>query len=67
MSTDLKTNGKHQFALTRYWGGKNGGHVQVTGPNCDREIGCIGVSRDEALYLAADLIIFANGLEQEEA
>lgn len=67
MSTELKTNGKHGFYLTRHFGGNDRGVcVQVTTRAPYHEATYITIARDEALYLAADLIIFANELEQED-
>lgn len=61
MSTELKTSGKHSFHMTRFM--RHGfAAVQLT----NDEGNYIPVTRDDALYLAADLIIFANGLEQED-
>lgn len=64
MSTELKTNNNHPMSLTRYWGGQEQ-MVQVTGPNCDKRIGYIGLSRSEAIALADDLVKFANKNEED--
>lgn len=64
MSAELKTNKQHPMSLTRYWGGQEQ-MVQVTGPNCDKRIGYIGLSRSEALALASDLIKFGIGVEED--
>ena len=68
MSTELKASLGHPMSLTRYWGGDDkGAMIQVTGPNCDSEIGYIGLSRAEAISLAIDLLEFGVGRENAES
>ena len=72
MATDLKTHAK-DVKLTRFWGGDNKGScVQVTTPASkdNREAGqlfdSVQLTRAQAAALAADLMDFAQGREQEE-
>lgn len=66
VSTDLKTNDKHPFLLTRYWGGDSKGTcIQVTGPARGTSTEYIGMTREEALGLSVDLSRFAMGKEEE--
>jgi len=73
MSTDLKSHAK-DVSLTRFWGGDNrGSSVQVTqpNPNYDTDKGgqrfnYVQLTRAQAAALAADLLDFAQGREQEE-
>tara|TARA_E500000178_G_scaffold316141_1_gene335627 strand:- start:603 stop:827 length:225 start_codon:yes stop_codon:yes gene_type:complete len=73
MSTDLKSHAK-DVSLTRFWGGSlRGSSVQVTqpNPNYDTDKGghrfnYVQLTRAQAAALAADLLDFAQGREQEE-
>jgi hypothetical protein len=73
MSTDLKSHAK-DVSLTRFWGGDNRGPcVQVTQPNPNylideggKRFNNVQLTRAQAAALAADLLDFAQGREQEE-
>ena len=73
MSTDLKSHAK-DVSLTRFWGGSlRGSSVQVTqpNPNYDTDAGGpmfshVQLTRSQAAAMAADLMDFAQGREQED-
>ena len=73
MSTDLKSHAK-DVSLTRFWGGSlRGSSVQVTQPNPSydtdkggQRFNYVQLTRAQAAALAADLLDFAQGREQEE-
>ena len=74
MATDLKSHAQG-VDLTRFWGGeKRGSSVQITmkrdskedrGP-ADQFFDSIQLTRAQAAALAADLMDFAQGREQED-
>ena len=75
MSTELKSHAK-DLSLTRFFGGKDRGScVQVTqkrfdptekrGP-ADKFFDSVQLTRAQAAALAADLLDFAQGREQED-
>ena len=74
MATDLKSHAQG-VDLTRFWGGeKRGSSVQVTmkrdskedrGP-ADQFFDSIQLTRAQAAALAADLMDFAQGREEED-
>ena len=77
MSTELKSHAK-KISLTRFWGGQRGSCVQVTQPRsdwgrsmqkltaADNFFTSLQLTREQAAALAADLLDFAQGREQEE-
>ena len=74
MSTDLKSHAKN-VSLTRFWGGQRGSCVQVTQPRkdtilevafTDKFFTSLQLTRAQAAALAADLLDFAQGREQED-
>ena len=73
MATDLKST-TDKVSMTRFWGGVEGTSVQLTvkrNPNKERFTAdlffdSIAVNREQARTLAADLLAFANGNEQED-
>lgn len=74
MSTQLKSHAK-DVSLTRFWGGPRGSCVQVTQPRKDTNLVLDGsdkfwtslqLTRAQAAALAADLMDFAQGREQED-
>ena len=72
MSTDLKSHAQ-DVTLTRFWGGQRGSCVQVTQPtpNYDSDAGGpmfshVQLTRAQAAAMAADLLDFAQGREQED-
>ena len=71
MSTDLKSHAK-DVSLTRFWGGQRGSCVQVTQctdrrkTQADQFFDCVQLTRAQAAALAADLLDFAQGREQED-
>jgi len=74
MSTDLKSHAKN-VSLTRFWGGQRGSCVQVTQPRKDTNLEVaftdkfftsLQLTRAQAAALAADLLDFAQGREQED-
>jgi len=75
MSTDLKSHAR-EVSLTRFWGGQRGSCVQVTQPRDKKSLGDVGVAdnfftsvqltRAQAAALAADLLEFSQGREQED-
>jgi|TARA_X000000950_G_scaffold258916_1_gene326865 hypothetical protein len=73
MSTELKSHAK-DVTLTRFWGGSaKGSCVQVTqpNPNYDTDAGGpmfshVQLTRSQAAAMAADLMDFAQGREQED-
>lgn len=75
MSTDLKSHAKN-VSMTRFWGGEpRGSCVQVTQPRSDtnmkpdftdRFFTSLQLTRAQAAALAADLMDFAQGREQED-
>jgi hypothetical protein len=59
MSTEIleQQSSGHEISLTQYWGGdEHGVCIQVTGKNCDRETGCVGLTAAEALFIGRKLI-----------
>ena len=71
MSTDLKTNGEN-FWMTRFYGGSSRGVcVQVTQERFNREeepsdmFNILQLTREDARELAVELMLFAEGREQE--
>ena len=71
MATDLKSHAK-DVTLTRFWGGQKGSCVQVTQrtdrtkTSADKFFDCVQLTRAQAAALAADLLDFAQGREQED-
>jgi hypothetical protein len=71
MATDLKSHAK-DVSLTRFWGGQKGSCVQVTQrtdrtkTSADNFFDCVQLTRAQAAALAADLLDFAQGREQED-
>jgi len=74
MSTQLKSHAK-DVSLTRFWGGQRGSCVQVTQPRKDTNLTLdatdqwwtsLQLTRAQAAALAADLMDFAQGREQED-
>jgi hypothetical protein len=71
MATDLKSHAK-DVTLTRFWGGQKGSCVQVTQrtdrtkTSADNFFDCVQLTRAQAAALAADLLDFAQGREQED-
>ena len=71
MSTDLKSHAR-DVSLTRFWGGQRGSCVQVTQrtdrrkTQADQFFDCVQLTRAQAAALAADLLDFAQGREQED-
>ena len=72
MSTELKSHAQ-EVSLTRFWGGKDRGScVQVTQPTPKNEqrsfnfFNHVQLTRAQAAALAADLLDFAQGREEEE-
>ena len=72
MSTELKSHAQ-DVTLTRFWGGQRGSCVQVTqpNPNFDSDAGGdmfshVQLTRAQAAAIAADLLDFAQGREQED-
>ena len=71
MSTDLKSHAK-DVSLTRFWGGQRGSCVQVTQrtdrtkTQADQFFDSVQLTRAQAAALAADLLDFAQGREQED-
>lgn len=71
MATDLKSHAK-DVTLTRFWGGQKGSCVQVTQrtdrtkTQADQFFDCVQLTRAQAAALAADLLDFAQGREQED-
>jgi hypothetical protein len=72
MATDLKTNGEN-FWMTRFFGGSDRGTcVQVTQPNPNYDTDAGGpmfntfqLTREDARQLAVELMLFAEGREEE--
>jgi hypothetical protein len=73
MATDLKTNGEN-FWMTRFFGGSSRGTcVQVTQERFDYDPDAGGamfntfqLTREDARQLAVELMLFAEGREQED-
>jgi len=74
MSTQLKSHA-NGVSLTRFWGGQRGSCVQVTQPRKDTNLEVaftdkfftsLQLTRAQAAALAADLLDFAQGREQED-
>ena len=74
MATDLKSHAKN-VSLTRFWGGQRGSCVQVTQPRGDTNLEVaftdkfftsLQLTRAQAAALAADLLDFAQGREQDD-
>ena len=75
MSTELKSHAQ-EVSLTRFWGGKRGSCVQVTQPRDRKSLGpvttadafftSVQLTRAQAAALAADLLDFAQGREEED-
>jgi hypothetical protein len=72
MATDLKTNGEN-FWMTRFAGGQERGTcVQVTQPRFDYDpddggsmFNTFQLTREDARQLAVELMLFAEGREEE--
>lgn len=48
--------GQHEIQLTEYWGGDDKGTcIQVTGENCDRRVGYVGLTVHDAYLLIGEL------------
>ena len=57
MSTLLHSfKGSHEVHLTQYSGGVKGLCVQVTGYNCDKKVGYVGMTKREARKVGRALI-----------
>jgi hypothetical protein len=71
MATDLKTNGEN-FWMTRFFGGSSRGTcVQVTQERFNKEetpstmFNTFQLTREDARQLAVELMLFAEGREEE--
>jgi hypothetical protein len=71
MATDLKTNGEN-FWMTRFAGGQERGTcVQVTQERFNRDekpsdmFNTLQLTREDARQLAVELMLFAEGREEE--
>ena len=58
MSTEIRNEyGDHRLQLTQYYGGKDTGIcIQLTGLNCDGEVGFVGMSVRDAYETAIELV-----------
>ena len=66
MATDLRSHAD-RVSLTRFFGGSDRGVcVQVTVDNGSAHFEHVALTRAQAAALAADLLDFAQGREQEE-
>jgi hypothetical protein len=72
MATDLKTNGEN-FWMTRFYGGNSRGTcVQVTQERFNKDekpsdmFNTFQLTREDARQLAVELMLFAEGREQED-
>ena len=49
-------SGGHGLSLTEYWGGEDRGIcIQLTGENCDRKLGYVGLTVEEAQAIVGEL------------
>ena len=62
MATELKTQGD-TYKMTRFYGGEDGVCVQV---NSNNIFDHVRLTREQARSLAADLMNFAAGQEEED-
>ena len=61
MSTELYVGkGQHLVALTEYSGGDKGLCIQITGLHCDKEVGYVGMTKEEAQRVGIELLIWSK-------
>lgn len=65
MSTKIYEGaGVHELTLTQYWGGNERGVcLQLTGTNCSRKIGYVGMTREEADAIAGEIKAWLGDLD----
>lgn len=68
MSVEIwKGDGPHRLSLTQYWCGTDRGIcVQLTGESCDKKIGHVGLTVEEAAELAAQLTLWIHSRSESE-
>ena len=69
MSTEIQEAfGEHNTSLTEYYGGKDKGLcIQITGENCDKDLGYVGLTIRDAYELIGYLAMWIKGVSEQKA